>query len=184
MPRHPPCALCILTFWYSLSQYIALYWALSFFLFDIFRYLLDVWLDHIWSIIVTMCSFQGTYSVKILFKDFHLLTGWTVIPYAEHSTHRMAIQPFLSIWQPPTLPYRLQYSTIGRSGLNHRVRDVYGCDPWPHRHQKLWTLGEVFSNLVWTFSFSLNEVLSSLVKRRYLFVTRTHFVSLVKSFWT
>ena len=60
MPRHPPCALCILTFWYSLSQYIALYWALSFFLFDIFRYLLDVWLDLIWSIIVTMCSFQGT----------------------------------------------------------------------------------------------------------------------------
>ena len=169
MPRHPPSALCSLTFWYSLSQYIALYWALSFFLFDIFRYLLDVWLDLIWSIIVTMCSFQGTYSVKILFKDFHLLTDWTVIPYAEHSTHRMAIQPFLSIWQPPTLPCRLQHSTIGRLGLNHRVRDENGCDPYPHRHQKLWTLGEVFSNLVWTFSFSLNEVLSSLVKRRYLF---------------
>ena len=33
------------------------------------------------------------------------------------------------IWQPPTLPYRLQYSTIGRLGLNHRVRDENGCDP-------------------------------------------------------
>ena len=92
-------------------------------------------------------------------------------------SNQLSYKP-IQIWQPPTLPYRLQYSTIGRSGLNHRVRDVYGCDPWPHRHQKLWTLGEVFSNLVWTFSFSLNEVLSSLVKRRYLFVTRTHFVSL------
>ena len=33
--------------------------------------------------------------------------------------------------EPPdtTIPYRLQYSTIGRAGLNHRVRDVYGCFP-------------------------------------------------------
>ena len=33
------------------------------------------------------------------------------------------------IWQPPALPYRLQHSTIGRLGLNHRVRDENGCDP-------------------------------------------------------
>ena len=33
------------------------------------------------------------------------------------------------IWQPPTLPYRLQHSTIGRLGLNHRVRDENGCVP-------------------------------------------------------
>ena len=33
------------------------------------------------------------------------------------------------IWQPPALPYRLQYSTIGRLGLNHRVRDENGCVP-------------------------------------------------------
>ena len=31
--------------------------------------------------------------------------------------------------QPPALPCRLQHSTIGRSSLNHRVRDVYGCFP-------------------------------------------------------
>ena len=35
----------------------------------------------------------------------------------------------LQIWQPPTLPCRLQHSTIGRLGLNHRVRDENGCDP-------------------------------------------------------
>ena len=31
--------------------------------------------------------------------------------------------------QPPTLPYRLQHSTIGRLSLNHRVRDENGCVP-------------------------------------------------------
>ena len=33
------------------------------------------------------------------------------------------------IWQPPTLPRRLQRSTIGRLSLNHRVRDENGCVP-------------------------------------------------------
>ena len=33
------------------------------------------------------------------------------------------------IWHPPALPCRLQHSTIGRSGLNHRVRDGNGCVP-------------------------------------------------------
>ena len=33
------------------------------------------------------------------------------------------------IRQPPALPYRLQYSTIGRLRLNHRVRDGNGCVP-------------------------------------------------------
>ena len=32
-------------------------------------------------------------------------------------------------WHPPTLPYRLQYSTLGRLGLNHRVRNGNGCVP-------------------------------------------------------
>ena len=35
-----------------------------------------------------------------------------------------------NMWRhPPTLPYRLQYSTIGRLGLNHRVRNGNGCVP-------------------------------------------------------
>ena len=33
------------------------------------------------------------------------------------------------IRQPPAFPYRLQYSIIGRLGLNHRVRDENGCLP-------------------------------------------------------
>ena len=41
------------------------------------------------------------------------------------------------IWQPPALPHRLQCSTIGRLGLNRRVRDGNGCLPEAHRHQNL-----------------------------------------------
>ena len=43
----------------------------------------------------------------------------------------------MGIWQPPALPYRLQYSTIGRLGLNHRVRDENGCVPQAHNHQNV-----------------------------------------------
>ena len=39
------------------------------------------------------------------------------------------------IRQPPALPHRLQCSTIGRSGLNHRVRYGNGCVPGTHRHR-------------------------------------------------
>ena len=42
----------------------------------------------------------------------------------------------MGIWQPPALPHRLQCSTIGRLGLNHRVRDGNGCVPQAHRRQK------------------------------------------------
>ena len=35
----------------------------------------------------------------------------------------------IEIWHPPALPCRLQHSTIGRLGLNRRVRDGYGCLP-------------------------------------------------------
>ena len=41
----------------------------------------------------------------------------------------------IEIWHPPALPCRLQHSTIGRLGLNRRVRDGNGCVPQPHRHQ-------------------------------------------------
>ena len=40
------------------------------------------------------------------------------------------------IRHPPALPCRLQHSTIGRLGLNRRVRDGNGCVPQPHRHRK------------------------------------------------
>ena len=50
-------------------------------------------------------------------------------------SNRLSYKP-ISIWQPPAFPYRHQYSIIGRFRLNHRVRDVDGCFPKAHRHQK------------------------------------------------
>ena len=52
--------------------------------------------------------------------------------YVKHSFEWF----FLLIRHPPALPYRLQYSTIGRLGLNRRVRDGNGCVPQTHRHRK------------------------------------------------
>ena len=43
----------------------------------------------------------------------------------EQATHLF----FSLIRHPPALPHRLQCSTIGRSGLNRRVRDGNGCFP-------------------------------------------------------
>ena len=65
----------------------------------------------------------------------------------------------MGIWQPPALPYRLQYSTIGRLGLNHRVRDENGCVPQAHRHQKFLDLPlwQINSNPTPTSSVSLER---------------------------
>ena len=46
-----------------------------------------------------------------------------------------ASMPFLRSWRPPALPHRLQCSTIGRPGLNRRVRHGNGCFPRPYRRQ-------------------------------------------------
>lgn len=46
---------------------------------------------------------------------------------ASSSFHSFVI--YGELRQPPALPYRLQYSTIGRLSLNRRVRDGHGCFP-------------------------------------------------------
>ena len=51
-------------------------------------------------------------------------------------SNQLSYKP-IRLWQPPTLPHRLQCSTIGRLSLNHRVRDENGCVPYAHRHQNL-----------------------------------------------
>ena len=47
---------------------------------------------------------------------------------ARQVLSQLSYTPIL-IWQSPALPCRLQHSTIGRLGLNHRVRDGNGCVP-------------------------------------------------------
>ena len=53
---------------------------------------------------------------------------------ARQVLSQLSYAPSFLIRQPPALPYRLQYSTIGRLSLNRRVRDVtepkfHGCLP-------------------------------------------------------
>ena len=44
---------------------------------------------------------------------------------------------FSKIRQPPTFPQGRPCSILGRIRLNLRVRDGYGCFPYPHRHRKV-----------------------------------------------
>ena len=48
---------------------------------------------------------------------------------ARQVLSQLSYTPIEKIRHPPAFPYRLQYSIIGRSGLNHRVRDGDGCVP-------------------------------------------------------
>ena len=68
---------------------------------------------------------------------------------------------FLLIWQPPAFPYRHQYSIIGRFRLNHRVRDVDGCFPKAHRHQKIASRTLVLHALEVTSQLPLHRSLST-----------------------
>ncbi len=69
----------------------------------------------------------------IILKQLRCLNGdgeiRTLDPLlARQVLSQLSYTPIL-IRQPPALPYRLQYSTIGRLSLNHRVRDENGCIP-------------------------------------------------------
>ena len=85
-------------------------------------------------ILSSICSFQGA-----------VLTVLPVIRYQELPDLGSLAKAFLMFRQPPALPCRLQHSTIGRLGLNHRVRDGNGCDPQAHRHRKDSVIGSSVS---------------------------------------
>ena len=55
---------------------------------------------------------------------------------ARQVLSQLSYVPIRGCWRPPALPHRLQCSTIGRTGLNRRVRNGNGCDPCAHRHQQ------------------------------------------------
>ena len=69
------------------------------------------------------------FSLRSLVKPASISSGFPVLLFL--------------IWRPPALPHRLQCSTIGRLGLNRRVRDGNGCVPQPHRHRKIRTPSEI-----------------------------------------
>ena len=74
----------------------------------------------------SVCSFQGTiHSTDCGLTDESVIYNKKLLSYYKSLIQRY----FFYNWRPPTLPYRLQYSTLGRLGLNHRVRDGNGCYP-------------------------------------------------------
>ena len=121
---------------------------------DVFSYLLRFTFD----LDVCICGFQGTssflagfishqnlrtsfltsdhWSNQLYQQRFPAVSGW----HASVGARSIFISTFpcflFGRWQPPALPHRLQCSTIGRFGLNHRVRDGNGCFPKAHRHQQ------------------------------------------------
>ena len=81
------------------------------------------------SILISVWSFQCTMWLNV-YQSSEASTLWILWSLVK------PVILFL-IWQPPAFPYRHQYSIIGRFRLNHRVRDVDGCFPKAHRHQKI-----------------------------------------------
>ena len=81
------------------------------------------------SILISVWSFQCTIWLNV-YQSSEVSTLWILWSLVK------PVILFL-IWQPPAFPYRHQYSIIGRFRLNHRVRDVDGCFPKAHRHQKI-----------------------------------------------
>ena len=78
-------------------------------------------------------------------------------------SNRLSYKP-ISIWQPPAFPYRHQYSIIGRFRLNHRVRDVDGCFPKAHRHQKYDVIYSGLSLVLVTRSITLMLHLARVIR--------------------
>ena len=89
-----------------------------------------------------ICFTQIFFSILIFVWSFQCTIWLNVYQSSEASIFWILwslVKPVILflIWQPPAFPYRHQYSIIGRFRLNHRVRDVDGCFPKAHRHQKI-----------------------------------------------
>ena len=112
------------------------------------------------SILISVWSFQCTQSLlkqshSKLLRNFHTNLcrniSWLWLNVYQSSEASIfwilwsLVKPVILflIWQPPAFPYRHQYSIIGRFRLNHRVRDVDGCFPKAHRHQKIVSASQI-----------------------------------------
>ena len=136
VPRHPPCALSSLTIlWLAIRLSTITFRRLAWRLPVVYSFFSDVWLITFLLLSnIIMCSCQGTmfwlfhqslHKSKRFGLSNHRWSDSLTSPY----NRKAFLLIFRLIWQPPTLPSRLQLSTIGRLSLNHRVRDVDGCFP-------------------------------------------------------
>ena len=126
VPRHPPCALSSLT---SFPMYSVTSAGCVSNLIYCLMFLGCLDLDiSIYLSIYSICGFQGTFATDVLSVsgDKGIRTPDPLL--ARQVLSQLSYIPGV-IWHPPALPCRLQHSTIGRLGLNRRVRDGYGCLP-------------------------------------------------------
>ena len=98
-----------------------------------------------------------------------IYTPWPSCPYLYDKSFRFFSLRFR---QPPTLPHRHQCSTIGRLGLNHRVRDGNGCYPQAHRHRKVCVLF-FYACATLTHSSKISDFLRYHSSRLYFFIFAT-----------
>ena len=125
VPRHPPCALSSLTSLcsvYSVTPAGCVFCLFS----DVLTRSFDLISDRFNMrfsryVLVLSCFHQCKHS-----GDKGIRTPDPLL--ARQVLSQLSYIPGV-IWHPPALPCRLQHSTIGRLGLNRRVRDGYGCLP-------------------------------------------------------
>ena len=107
------------------------------------------------SILISVWSFQCTIWLNV-YQSPEASTLWILWSL---------VKPVIFlIWQPPAFPYRHQYSIIGRFRLNHRVRDVDGCFPKAHRHQKYDVIYSGLSLVLVTRSITLPLHLARVIR--------------------
>ena len=108
------------------------------------------------SILISVWSFQCTIWLNV-YQSSEASIFWILWSLVK------PVILFL-IWQPPAFPYRHQYSIIGRFRLNHRVRDVDGCFPKAHRHQKYDVIYSGLSLVLITRSITLPLHLARVIR--------------------
>ena len=108
------------------------------------------------SILISVWSFQCTIWLNV-YQSSEASIFWILWSLVK------PVILFL-IWQPPAFPYRHQYSIIGRFRLNHRVRDVDGCFPKAHRHQKYDVIYSGLSIVLVTRSITLPLHLARVIR--------------------
>ena len=108
------------------------------------------------SILISVWSFQCTIWLNV-YQSSEASIFWILWSLVK------PVILFL-IWQPPAFPYRHQYSIIGRFRLNHRVRDVDGCFPKAHRHQKYDVIYSGLSLVLVTRSITLPLHLARVIR--------------------
>ena len=127
-----------------------------------------VWLFVFSDVLIKYMFSQIFFSILISVWSFQCTIWLNVYQSSEASILWILwslVKPVIFlIWQPPAFPYRHQYSIIGRFRLNHRVRDVDGCFPKAHRHQKYDVIYSGLSLVLVTRSITLPLHLARVIR--------------------